>query len=300
MRPPYKQQIVRMSADPRMSTYSIVGADPGSEELGVAVQSKFLGAGAFVPWARAGVGAVATQAHANIAFGNEGLSLLEQGLAPREVLDQILAPDDMTVHRQVGLVTADGRSAAYTGSECFEHAVHVTGPNYSAQGNILTSDEVPSAMAETFEQTEGRLSHRLLNALHAGEDAGGEKRGMESAALLVVKPGGGYGGNHDRMIDLRVDHAEDPIEQLGELLNLHDLYFHRAPEDEWITIDDQLKGELTGLLREAKWVDMDEVDFKDGLFAYLGWENLEERWVDEDHIDPRVLEYMREQLGGDS
>ena len=212
------------------STYSIVGADPEAGECGVAVQSKFLAVGAFVPWARGGVGAVATQAYAEITYGSRGLDLLESGLSPEDTIDRLTGDDEMRSHRQVGVVAADGRSASYTGEECFEYAVSVTGDGFAAQGNILSNPDVPEAMAETFRGSSGRLADRLLAALTAGETAGGEKRGMESAALLVVKPGGGYGGNHDRWLDLRIDHSDTPIEDLSGLLDLHTLYFGRTEE----------------------------------------------------------------------
>ncbi len=210
------------------STYSIVAADPEAGECGVAVQSKFLAVGAFVPWARGGVGAVATQAFAEITYGNRGLELLESGLSPDDTIDRLTADDEMRGHRQVGVVAADGRSASYTGEDCFEHAVSVTGDDFAAQGNILSNAEVPEAMATAFRGSSGRLADRLLAALAAGEGAGGEKRGLESAALLVVRPGGGYGGNHDRWLDLRIDHSDSPIEDLGGLVDLHTLYFGRT------------------------------------------------------------------------
>ena len=153
----------------------------------MAVQSKFLAVGAFVPWARGGVGAVATQAFAEITYGNRGLALLESGRLPEDVIESLVADDEMRSHRQVGIVAADGTSATYTGEECFEHAVGVAGAGFAAQGNILSSPDVPVAMATTFTATPGRLADRLLASLAAGEEAGGEKRGMESAALLVVR-----------------------------------------------------------------------------------------------------------------
>lgn len=236
------------------STYSIVAADPEAGECGVAVQSKFLSVGAFVPWARGGTGAVATQAYAEITYGNRGLELLESGLSPADTIDHLTAEDEMRSHRQVGIVGADGSSATYTGEACFEYAVGIAGENFAAQGNILSNPVVPEAMAATFLASSGRLVDRLFAALAAGEEAGGEKRGMESAALLVVKPGGGYGGNHDRWLDLRVDHSDSPIVDLGGLLELHTLYFGRTESADLQPLDDPLRAEVERLLDSIGWV----------------------------------------------
>jgi uncharacterized Ntn-hydrolase superfamily protein len=274
------------------STYSIVGADPEAGECGVAVQSKFLAVGAFVPWARGGVGAVATQAHAEITYGNRGLEMLESRLAPDAVIDRLTSDDQMRSHRQVGIVGADGSSATYTGEECFEYAAGVAGENFAAQGNILTGPNVPEAMAAKFLASSGRLVDRLFAALAAGEAAGGEKRGMESAALLVVRPGGGYGGNHDRWLDLRIDHSENPIEDLLGLLDLHTLYFGKTKSGDRLSFDDALRAEVKGLLHSIGWWDPDET-LEDNLQNWLGWHNLEERWVGGGSIDPVVLGELR-------
>jgi uncharacterized Ntn-hydrolase superfamily protein len=279
------------------STYSIVGADPEARECGAAVQSKFLAVGAFVPWARGGVGAVATQAFAEITYGIRGLDLLESGLSPEEAIDQLTAGDEMRSHRQIGIVAADGASASYTGDHCFEHALGVTGDGFAAQGNILSNPDVPEAMAAMFGDTQGALAQRLLAALEAGEAAGGEKRGMESAALLVVKPGAGYGGNHDRWLDLRVDHSESPIEDLRRLLDLHTLYFGRTEEGDLIEFDGVLKAEIQGVLDTLGWEDWTE-PLEDRLQSWLGWHNLEERWVGTERIDPVVLRELRSAARG--
>jgi uncharacterized Ntn-hydrolase superfamily protein len=270
------------------STYSIVGADPEAGECGVAVQSKFLAVGAFVPWARGEVGAVATQAFAEITYGNRGLDLLESGLSPQETVDALVGGDEMREHRQVGIVAADGRSATFTGGDCFEHATGIAGDKFAAQGNILTSPDVPEAMASTFTKTEGDLAARLLAALAAGQEAGGEKRGMESAALLVVRPGGGYGGNNDRWLDLRVDHSDSPIDDLGRLLDLHTLYFGRTPEEDLIPLDDAVRAKAEKRLRALGWWDQGQ-SLEDNLQSWMGWHNLEERWADSERIDPVVL-----------
>ena len=262
----------------------------------MAVQSKFLAVGAFVPWARGGIGAVATQAHAEITYGSRGLKLLESGLSPDDTIDRLTGEDDMRSHRQVGIVAADGSSASYTGEECFEYAGGVTGENFAAQGNILTNAEVPHAMASQFRDSRGGLAERLLGALMAGEEAGGEKRGMESAALLVVRPGGGYGGNHDRWLDLRIDHSDTPIEDLRGLLDLHALYFGRTAEDELVPFDAGLQAEVIRILDSIGWSDRDN-SLEDNLQSWLGWHNLEERWVGPERIDPVVLRELRSAAG---
>jgi len=198
-----------------------VGADPEVGEVGVAVASRFFAVGTVVPHARADVGAVATQSFANTTFGLRGLALLAEGLSPQAVLDSLLAPDDDPARRQVGVVSARGASATYTGEGCLAWAGGRSGPNYAAQGNILTGPEVAEAMESTFLSTEGKpLAERLYLALQAGEAAGGDSRGKQSAALLVVREGAGYGGYTDRAVDLRVDDSTDPVAELGRLLQL--------------------------------------------------------------------------------
>ena len=277
-----------------LSTFSIAAADPEANEVGVAVQSKFLAVGAIVPWARGGVGAVATQALADVTFGPRGLELLAGGLEPRAVLDRLLAGDEGREQRQVGAVDASGRAATFTGAECFEWAGGVTGQGYVCQGNILAAAEVVSEMAMAFEAASGRLAERLVAALRAGQRAGGDRRGQEGAALLVAKPGGGYGGNHDRYIDLRVDHHDEPIEELAGLLDLHRLYFERPDESEVLDADanpgleDEIRSNLERLGRLQP-----EQDLWDTLTEYMGWANLEERWVGRGRVDPRVLDHLR-------
>lgn len=212
-----------------VATFSIVARDPATGDLGVAVESKFLGVGAVVPRARADVGAVATQAWANTRWGPEGLALLGKGLSARRTLDLLVERDPGREYRQAGVVDATGRAATYTGREALDWAGGVTGDGYCCQGNILAGPEVVREMARAFETTEGPLAERLVAALAAGQAAGGDRRGRQSAALLVVRRGGGYSGFDDRMIDLRVDDHERPIEELGRLLDLHRQVFGTAP-----------------------------------------------------------------------
>lgn len=208
-------------AEEPVATYSIVGHDPATGDLGVAVQSKFFAVGAVVPWAKAEVGAVATQAFGNTSFGPRGLALLENGMTVDETLDELLSNDEDRERRQVGIVDAEGNSAAFTGEECFEWAGHRTGPNYAAQGNILVSEATVDALAETFEATaDMMLVERLMRSLEAAQAAGGDSRGMQSAAIIVERKGAGYGGFDDRYCDLRVDDHEDPIAELRRLVDL--------------------------------------------------------------------------------
>ena len=274
------------------STYSIVGADPAANECGVAVQSKFLAVGAFVPCARGGVGAVATQAFANITYGPRGLDLLEKGASPSDAIDVLTSDDEMRAHRQVGIVSADTSSASFTGEECFEHAASLTGDGFAAQGNILTSNDVVEAMGDTFVRTRGPLARRLLDALAAGQNAGGEKRGMESAALVVVRPGGGYGGNHDRWLDLRVDHHDQPIEALAALVELHTLYFGVSDPVDRVDFDEALREEVREILWDLGWLH-EGVELEESLFRWFGWHNLEERWLGMEKLDPLVLRELR-------
>jgi len=202
-----------------VATFSIVAADPLAGESGAAVASRFFAVGSVVPWARADVGAVATQAYCNTSFGPRGLDLLERGASPEEVLKILLKRDAEPDRRQVGIVTADGDSVTYTGKGCNPWAGGRHGPNYAVQGNILTGEAVVAAMVEAFLQTKGTLADRMYAALVAGDSKGGDARGKQSAALIVVKARAGYGGFNDRAIDIRVDDHPEPFKELGRLLN---------------------------------------------------------------------------------
>jgi uncharacterized Ntn-hydrolase superfamily protein len=216
---------------PPVATFSIVAYDPETQELGVAVQSKFLAVGWLVPWAKAGVGAVATQSYANTTYGPRGLELLAEETSPDEVIKQLTEADDGRARRQVGVIDDQGRAATYTGEECVEWAGGKVGENYAVQGNILAGEEVVTAMAEAFEKAEGELGARLLAALEAGQEKGGDRRGMQSAALLIVRDGWGYGGFNDRYRDLRVDDHEQPIQELRRIYELHKRTFPRPDND---------------------------------------------------------------------
>jgi len=201
------------------NTFSIVARDETTGELGVAVASRFFAVGHAVPWAKADVGAVATQSFMNTSFGWRGLELLEKGLTPGEVIKVLIRNDDNPTQRQIGIVSADGKSATYTGEKCLAWAGGRKGPNYAIQGNILAREAVVIAMEKAFLETKGTLAERLYAALMAGEKQGGDSRGKQSAALLVVKKGAGYGGYTDRAIDIRVDDHAEPFKELGRLLD---------------------------------------------------------------------------------
>ncbi|MGH2317133.1 DUF1028 domain-containing protein [Planococcus sp. SE5232] len=210
--------------DKLVATFSIVAADPETGEVGVAVQSKFLAVGSVVPWAKANVGAVATQSWANTAFGPEGLKLLEKGLTPEEVIDKLVADDPGRSLRQVAVINSDGEASAYTGHECYDWAGHKVGKHHSCQGNILVSEKTVSEMSRAFEESEGTLAERMLAAIAAAQHAGGDSRGKQSAAVYVLQKGAGYGGYNDVKVDLRVDDHPEPIEELQRLYELHKMY----------------------------------------------------------------------------
>ena len=206
-------------------TYSIVAHDPSAGDLGVAVQSRYFSVGPVVPWAEAGVGAVATQSFVNVSYGPRGLQLLKEGLTVEEVIEKLTGEDEGKEFRQLGIVDAKGNAAAYTGAKCLEWAGSNVGKCYSTQGNILTGEEVVKRMAEEFESTKGDLAGRLVAALEAGEKAGGDARGRQSAALLVVRKNAGRGGYGDKLIELRVEDNSDPVAELKRFLRIHRVYY---------------------------------------------------------------------------
>src|SRR4051795_3562266 len=234
-----------------VATYSIAACDLDASQWGVATQSKFLGVGSVVPWAAPQVGAIATQSYANPRYGPDGLDLLRQGLSAEEVVERLTAADEDREHRQLGIVDGQGRGATFTGSECMDWAGGRTGPCYAAQGNILVSAETVDAIAETFERTAGApLAERLLDCLDAAQAAGGDRRGQQSAALLVVERDGGYGKLSDTVVELRVEDHERPLEELRRLYRLHEALFGETPRDEWLTVDETLASELRDRLRK--------------------------------------------------
>jgi len=285
-----------------VATFSIVAYDPENGDLGVAVQSKFLAVGAVVPWAKAGVGAITTQSWANTTYGPDGLRLMAEGLSAQEALEKLVEGDEERDRRQAGIVDACGNAAAYTGKECFAWAGHIVGESFACQGNILVSEEAVQAMARAFEESAGELADRLVVALEAGQEAGGDSRGKQSAALLVVREKGGYGGFNDRYVDLRVDDHPTPIQELKRLLGLYKLYFFKSKPEDLLSLQGEVAREVQEILSELGYYSgeinglYDEAT-KQALFDFAGIENLEERLQEGAYIDRVVLEFMRRKRG---
>ena len=271
-------------------TYSIAACDLDAGQWGVATQSKFLAVGSVVPWAEPHVGAVATQAYANPRYGPDGLRLLRQGLTADEALVQLTAADDERDHRQLGLVDARGQGATYTGAACMDWAGGVAGHCFAAQGNILVSSDTVEELASSFVSSADRpLAERLIDALFAAQAAGGDRRGQQSAALLVVERSGGYGGLSDAAVDLRVDDHEAPLAELLRLYRAHQLLFGKTPPEQWLGVDDDLARELQERLGRLGY----EGELDEALARWAGTENLEERVDGTERIDPVVLEELR-------
>jgi uncharacterized Ntn-hydrolase superfamily protein len=275
-----------------VATYSIVACDLHAGQWGVAVQSKFLAVGSLVPWAEPHVGAIATQSYANPRYGPDGLALLREGRSAQDVLEALTAPDEGRAERQLGVVDGQGRAATFTGDECHDWAGGRTGNGYAAQGNILVSEETVNALAVTFEQN-GHLplAERLIECLAAAQAAGGDRRGQQSASLLIVEKDAGYANLSDLVVDLRVDDHERPIVELRRLFGLHNELFGITPPEDWLTVDEALGAELRDRLGNLGYGgELDEA-FND----WAGTENLEERVDGVDRIDPIVLAALRKQ-----
>lgn len=286
-----------------VTTFSIVAADLAAGDLGIAVASKFLACGAVVPWAGAGAGAVATQSFANTAYGPDGIRMMRDGLSASETLARLIADDPDRDLRQVGLVDARGGAAAHTGPGCYAWAGHHVGEGFTCQGNILVGRETVDAMAATFRAANGELAHRLMNALAAGEAAGGDRRGKQASAVYVVRPKGGYGGMNDVLVDLRVDDHAQPIQELRRLLDLRDLYFGASPASDKVRMEGAVLLDLKRIMKRAghyrgeETAQWDEATAK-ALDAFIASENFEER-VDlkARTIDAPVLAHLRKLFG---
>jgi len=273
-------------ADPVVATYSIAACDLEAKQWGVAVQSKFLAVGSVVPWAEPEVGAIATQAYANPSYGPNGLVLLREGLSASEVVERLTAEDDGRDERQLGIVDGRGGGASWTGQGCNDWAGHRTGPGYAAQGNILVGEETVAALATTFEaSTQLPLAQRLIECLAAAQAAGGDRRGQQSASLLVVQKEGGYAALSDVLVDLRVDDHPRPVQELHRIYELHQRLFGSSPREDWLPLQGNLHVEVEERLARLGY---------DSLDAWAGLENLEERVDGEDAIDPVVLDALRE------
>jgi uncharacterized Ntn-hydrolase superfamily protein len=281
-----------MARNDVIATYSIVACDLDAGQWGVAVQSKFLAVGSVVPWAEPRVGAIATQSYANPRYGPDGLALLREGRSAGEVVELLTAADDGRAERQVGVVDAQGRAATFTGKACHDWAGGRTGNGYAAQGNILVSQETVDALAATFEQN-GHLSlaERLVECLAAAQAAGGDRRGQQSASLLIVEEDAGYANLSDVVVDLRVDDHELPIVELRRLYGLHNELFGITPPEDWLTVDEALSAELRDRLGKLGYDGELDRAFND----WAGTENLEERVAGIERIDPVVLGALRKQ-----
>lgn len=281
------------------STYSIVAYDRSENAWGIAVASKFLAASVVVAWARAGAGAVATQAHANASYGVRGLELMEDGYSAEEVVNVLLSNDPDRDIRQVGLVDKNGNAATYTGQSCHEWAGGLTGDGFAIQGNILTDKDVIQMMKKTFVSDHDQPIHwRLYRTLLAGEQAGGDLRGKQSAAILLVKENGGYGGFTDRWIDYRVDDHPHPVIRLGEILELHDLYFQKSPRADQVQLTGAPLRKLQKIMKRLGFYRGDingryDAQTRKALESFVGTENFEERaYLDDGRIDRPVYEYL--------
>src|SRR6187551_3758618 len=277
-------------------TFSIVCYDEPTRSWGVAVASKFLAVGALVPWGRAEVGAIATQAAVNVAYGPAGLALLEAGASAEAAVARMIQADAGREHRQLGVVDAQGRAATFTGSACLDWAGGIAVPGLAVQGNILTGPDVVSAVVDGYRSASGPLARRLVTAIAAGDRAGGDARGRQGAAVRVWRSGGSYGGTLDIAVDLRVDDHADPVGELVRLLDLHDLYFTRPDPDSLLPLDGELLAEVTAALVRVGHDPAASGGFDAALARWAGVENLEERLA-AGHIDPHVLAVLRAQAG---
>ena len=279
-------------------TFSIVAYDPKNNEWGVAVQSKFVAVGSIVPYAKAKVGAIATQAYANTSYGPNGLALLEKGLTAEETIQRLIKDDEKKEERQVGIVDSFGNAASFTGSECFEWAGHIVGKNFSCQGNILVSEEVVKAMAKAFETTRGDLIEKFFAVLDAGQEAGGDRRGRESAAILIVKEKGAYDGGTDNYINIRVDEHPTPIKELKKVFEIYDMCLLLRDDPKDLV---KLKGDKVKIIKERLKLDgfyegaiddkYDEVT-KKALRDWLGTNNFEVRERDDDFMWGSLYRYI--------
>jgi uncharacterized Ntn-hydrolase superfamily protein len=275
-------------------TFSIVGFDPESASWGIAVASKFLAVGAMVPWGRAGAGAVATQAMANLSYGPDGLGLLADGLAADQVVARLTEADAEHQHRQLGVVDAAGRGASWTGASCLDWAGGEAGDGYAVQGNILTGPEVVAAMVQAWHAGDEVFPRRLVAALAAGDQAGGDRRGRQGAALRVWRAGASYGGVLDTAVDLRVDDHRAPVAELSRLLDLHDLYFGTPDPASLLPLEGALAAQVAASLERLGYATAGGAKLVEALERWAGTENFEERLVP-GKLDPVVLEQLRRQ-----
>lgn len=279
-------------------TFSIVAFDPENGDLGIAVESKFPNVGVVIPFAQAGIGAIATQSYCNTSFGPRGLALLQKGASPQDVVDELVAGDEDHESRQLAVIDAQGHGAAYTGAQCFDWCGSIVEDNFSVQGNCLASEAVASHMAQSMHDSRGTLAERLLDALAAGQAAGGDRRGQQSAALLVVRKGGGYGGHDDRYVDISVYDHPTPIEELYRLYAIHRLTYFRSDPEKLVPAEGKIARELQEIMK-ARGFYSGEIDglfnndTRNALHDFMGWENYDERIRDDELVDLEVLKDIR-------
>ncbi len=279
-------------------TFSIVAFDPANGDLGVAVQSKFPNVGVSIPFAKAGIGAVATQSYCNTSYGPRGLALLENGASPQQAIEILTGNDEQRDSRQVGIIDAQGRVASFTGAQCFDWAGSMPGQCCVAQGNTLAGPQVVENMVQTFVEQSGSLAERLMAALQAGQTSGGDRRGQQSAALLVVRANGGYGGFDDRYVDISVYDHPTPIAELNRLYAIHRLTYFRSDPDQLTVIDTAIANELQQILHDRGFykgaaTGLCDQNLLKALRDFMGWENYDERIRSDDLIDLEVLADMR-------
>ena len=283
-------------------TFSIVAYDPKNKEWGVAVQSKFVAVGSLVPHARANVGAIATQAYANTSYGPKGLALLEQGYSAKEVIEILIEDDNLKEERQVGIVDSRGNVHSYTGEKCFEWAGHVIRKNHACQGNILASEEVVKAMSKAFINTSGDLVEKFFTALEAGQEKGGDRRGMESAAILIVKEKGAYDGGIDRYIDIRVDEHPNPIKELKKVFEIYDMcLLLRDDPNDIVKLEGNVLKNVKTLLKQDGFYkgeinDIYDEDTKIALKNWLGTNNFEVKERDDNYMWGSVYRYIEKRV----
>jgi uncharacterized Ntn-hydrolase superfamily protein len=282
------------------STFSIVARDPSNGDIGIIVQSKFPAVGAVVPWALAEAGGVATQAWANTSYGPRGLQLLTSGKSASETLKVLLKDDAKVEHRQVGIVDSKGLAVSHTGKECMEWAGHLVGDGYACQGNILTGEAVVNDMAEAYEKKDSDLLDKLFAGLRAGQAAGGDRRGMQSAAILVVRKEGGYEGGNDRYVDVRVDDHLKPIEELERIFALYDMtLLNREDPSRLHRIDGDISLKIQQALVSQGVLNAVDEEFSEAatnaLREWVNTNNFENKWREDGTIWQSVLDYLLEE-----